>query len=92
MSRGHYVYILECSDQTYYTGYTISLARRLKLHQLGKASKYTRVRLPVNLVYSEKVEDRSAGLRREIEIKKLRRKQKEQLVKMGGQSEYSKEL
>lgn len=55
MNNDHYIYILECSDKTYYTGYTTNIDRRFKQHAEGKASKYTRGRLPVKLVYSEKL-------------------------------------
>ncbi len=74
------VYILECKDGTYYTGITNRLEKRLNLHQEGKASKYTRARLPVNLVYKEQVVDKSEALRREYAIKQLSRDQKIQLI------------
>ncbi len=48
-----YVYILECSDNSLYTGWTVNIDNRLKVHNEGKASKYTRARLPVKLVYLE---------------------------------------
>ncbi len=76
----HYVYILQCSDGTYYTGYTRDLAGRLKKHNEGKASRYTRGRLPVQYVYWEVAESHSQGLKREIIIKKMRRSAKEQLI------------
>jgi putative endonuclease len=76
----HYVYILECSDSTLYAGYTVDLEKRLKVHNQGKASKYTRVRLPVKLVYNEEFEDKSAALKREYQIKQLTRKKKEELI------------
>lgn len=92
VNNEHYVYILECADSSYYTGYTNCLEKRLIKHQTGKASKYTRARLPVRLVYFERVENKSFGLKREHKIKKLNRKQKETLVKEGADSEYSKKL
>ncbi|MXQ54492.1 GIY-YIG nuclease family protein [Shimazuella alba] len=74
------VYILECSDRTYYTGITNKLEARLKQHQLGKASKYTRSRLPIKLVYQEPALDKSHALRRELEVKSWSRTKKQQLI------------
>jgi putative endonuclease len=72
---GWCVYMLRCADGTLYTGCTSALSRRLLAHSRGSA-KYTRSRLPVELVYSEPVSDRSAALRREAALKKLSRPQK----------------
>ena len=66
---GYLVYILRCGDGTLYTGCTNDLPRRLQAHQSGRGAKYTRSRLPVELVYQEAVPDRSAALRREAAIK-----------------------
>mgnify|MGYP000451820612 CR=1 FL=1 len=60
---GYLVYILRCGDGTLYTGCTNDLPRRLQAHQSGRGAKYTRSRLPVELVYQEAVPDRSAALR-----------------------------
>lgn len=76
----HYVYILECSDSSLYAGYTIDLDKRLKVHNQGKGAKYTRVRLPVKLVYNEEFENKSDALKREYKIKQLTRKKKEELI------------
>jgi putative endonuclease len=76
-----YVYILECADNTLYAGYTNNLDNRLKVHNLGKGSKYTRARLPVKLVYSENAENKSDALKREYQIKQMTRKQKDELIK-----------
>ncbi len=76
----HYVYILKCSDDTYYTGYTTDLSGRLKKHNEGKASRYTRGRLPAEYVYWEEAESRSSALKREIDIKKMKRTAKEKLI------------
>lgn len=70
------LYILECRDGSLYTGVTIDMARRLRQHQLGKASRYTRSRLPVLLVYREFCPDRSAALRRELAVKAMSRSAK----------------
>jgi predicted GIY-YIG superfamily endonuclease len=75
-----FVYILLCADQTLYTGWTTDPPRRLIEHQAGKASKYTRCRLPVRMIYVETCENRSAALRREAAIKKLSKVQKQILV------------
>lgn len=72
----YYVYILICADGTYYTGYTTDLAGRLRKHNLGQASKYTRSRLPVELAYYEVLPDKSSALKREMAIKKLPRLEK----------------
>ena len=75
-----YVYILKCKDNTYYTGYTVNLDRRLEEHQLGLASKYTRGRTPVELVYWENMDTKSEAMQRECQIKKLDRTQKQSLI------------
>jgi putative endonuclease len=74
------VYILRCSDGSLYTGITDDLPKRLKAHTAGRASKYTRSRLPVRLVFSEPQRSKSAALKREAAIKRLRRAGKERLV------------
>ena len=74
------VYIVKCSDKTFYTGITNNIKLRLETHNLGKGAKYTKNRLPVILVYLEPVDDKSNALRREIEIKKLNRSQKINLI------------
>lgn len=76
----YFIYIVKCSDETYYTGYTTNIERRLKAHNEGKGAKYTRCRLPVELVYSETYEAKGDALRREYAIKQLTRKQKEKLI------------
>jgi predicted GIY-YIG superfamily endonuclease len=74
------VYLLSCRDGSLYTGITNDLPKRLKAHTAGRASKYTRSRLPVQLVYSEPQRSKSAALKREVAIKRLRRPEKERLV------------
>lgn len=76
----YYVYILKCRDKSLYTGITTDPKRRLKEHLKGKASKYTRARLPVKMVYLEKSTDRSHASIREAEVKKLTRSKKLDLV------------
>lgn len=77
----HYVYIVCCCDDTYYTGYTNDLDKRIQTHNEGKGAKYTKYRRPVTLVYHECFEDKSTALKREYQIKQLSRQQKEQLIK-----------
>ena len=74
------VYILRCGDGSLYTGCTNDLPRRLRAHQSGRGAKYTRSRLPVELVYQEPAADRSAALRREVAIKALTRGEKLALI------------
>ncbi len=76
-----FVYILLCADNTYYTGYTNNIEKRIKVHNAGKGSKYTRSRLPVKLAYLETMPSKSEALRREIAIKKLKHAEKKQLCK-----------
>ncbi|MCI8803325.1 MAG: GIY-YIG nuclease family protein [Oscillibacter sp.] len=74
------VYILRCGDGTLYTGCTNDLHRRLEAHRRGRGAKYTRSRLPVELVYQEAAADKSAALRREMAVKALTRTQKLALI------------
>ena len=72
----YWVYLLRCGDGSLYTGCTNDLSRRLRAHQSGRGAKYTRSRLPVELVYREPAADRSAALRREAAIKAMTRAEK----------------
>ena len=75
-----YVYILQCADGTLYTGITNDLDRRLKAHNAGTASKYTRVRRPVVMVYHEEIDTKGNALHRELQIKSMSRQQKMDLL------------
>ena len=75
-----YCYILECSDGTYYTGWSADPERRLREHNCGKGARYTRSRRPVRLVYVEELPDKSSALKRERAIKALSRTKKIQLI------------
>ena len=75
-----FVYLLRCADDSLYCGWTPDLDARLAKHQSGRASRYTRTRLPVELVWSVQVADRSAALREEWRIKRLPRAQKLRLI------------
>ena len=79
----NYVYILECCDNTLYTGWTNDLEKRIKVHSSGKGAKYTRGRLPVKLVYFEKFHDKRLAMKREYAIKQLSREEKLKLIKDG---------
>ena len=75
-----YVYMRRCGDGTLYTGVTDDVERRLAAHRAGKGAKYTRGRGPLELVYQEQVPDKSAALRREYQIKRLPKQEKEGLI------------
>ena len=75
------VYILECRDGSFYTGWTNDIDKRLKAHNAGTASKYTRGRTPVKLVYFESLTTREQALSREAQIKKLKKNDKLALIK-----------
>ncbi|BBK29161.1 GIY-YIG nuclease family protein [Staphylococcus arlettae] len=76
----HYIYIVKCSDGTLYTGYAKDIEQRIAKHNAGKGAKYTKVRRPVTLVYSEVFETKSAALKREYEIKTFSRQKKLQMI------------
>ena len=76
-----YVYVLRCGDGSLYTGWTNDLEQRLAAHQSGKGAKYTRGRLPIEMVYFEEMPDKSAAIKRENELKKLKKAEKELLIK-----------
>lgn len=67
----HYVYMVECADGSFYTGYTTDVERRVAEHNAGNGAAYTQPRTPVTLVYTEAFESRSAAMQREYEIKQL---------------------
>lgn len=74
------VYIVRCADSSLYTGIAKNVQERINLHNTGRGAKYTRSRLPVELVYSEPAEGRPAALRRELAIKRLQRDGKQELI------------
>jgi len=80
-TTGYFCYIVECADGSLYTGWTTDPERRVKEHNAGRGALYTRWRRPVSLKYLEEKTNRSAAQRREIEIKKLTRQKKLDLVK-----------
>ena len=79
----NYVYIVQCADATYYTGWTNDLKKRIEAHNAGKGAKYTKSRRPVQLVYYETYVTKSEAMAREYAIKQLSRQEKAQLIKAG---------
>jgi putative endonuclease len=82
----YYVYILRCTDGSYYTGWTTDVARRLREHNAGRGARYTRQRGPVELVYWETQPNRSSAMKRENQIKRQGRRIKERLVEENSSS------
>ena len=76
----NYVYMIRCKDGSLYTGWTNNLEKRFKNHCKGKGAKYTRGRGPLELVYYEVFEDKREAMRREYEIKQLKKSEKEKLI------------
>jgi len=76
----HYCYLVRCSDNTFYCGYTNNLDKRIAAHNNGKGAKYTKSRRPVTLVYSELYDNKSDAMKREWQIKQLTRQQKQKLI------------
>jgi predicted GIY-YIG superfamily endonuclease len=79
-----FVYMLRCADGSFYTGITTDVNRRCKQHNAGTASRYTRSRRPVRLVYQETQANRSQASKREAAIKALSRRQKESMIRLAG--------
>jgi predicted GIY-YIG superfamily endonuclease len=77
-----FVYVLRCADDSLYTGITNDVPRRCKQHNAGTASRYTRSRLPVELVYQEPQSSRSTALKRELAVKAMSRRKKELLIRL----------
>ncbi len=80
----NYTYILKCSDGSFYTGWTTDIERRLKEHNSGKGARYTRARLPVELVHFEVYETKSDAMKRECEIKGMSRRLKMEFILRSG--------
>ena len=79
----NYTYIVKCADGSYYTGWTNDLEKRIRTHNQGTGSKYTRSRLPVELVYYESFETMQEARSREWHIKQMTRQEKERLISAG---------
>lgn len=80
MSDSHFVYVIECSDGTLYTGYTTDVQDRIAKHNSGEGAKYTRGRTPVTLRHVERYETQSDAMSREYAIKQLSRSEKDELI------------
>ncbi len=76
----NYTYIVKCSDKTFYTGWTNDLKKRIEMHNSGKGAKYTKARLPVELVYYEVFDTKEEAMSREWHIKRLSRSEKQKLI------------
>ena len=76
----NYVYMIRCKDGSLYTGWTNNLEKRFKNHCKGKGAKYTRGRGPLELVYYEVFEEKKEAMKREYEIKQLKKSEKEKLI------------
>ena len=79
-NKTHFVYFLRCGDGSYYCGYSTDPVRRAAVHNSGKGAKYTRSRLPVELVYTETQPTREAALSREWHLKRLSHREKAELA------------
>ena len=86
----NWVYMLRCADGSLYTGWTNDLERRVQTHAAGCGAKYTRSRLPVELVYAESLPTKSEALRREAALKRLRRAEKLELIQNYGTDEKNR--
>ena len=81
MDHKAYMYVVECRDESYYTGYTTDVKRRLAVHNSGKGAKYTRARLPVKLIYVEGFASKEEAMSAEALFKRQTRLQKEHYLK-----------
>lgn len=77
----HYFYVLECSDNSLYAGYTNHLEKRVATHNAGKGAKYTKARCPVRCIYYETFETKQQAMRAEYAFKQLRRSDKIQYMR-----------
>ena len=80
MDHKAYMYVVECCDGTYYTGYTTDVKKRIAVHNSGKGAKYTRARLPVKLIYVEGFNSKGEAMSAEALLKRKKRPQKERLL------------
>ena len=80
MDHKAYMYVVECCDGSYYTGYTTDVKRRVAVHNSGKGAKYTRARLPVKLIYAEGFDSKEEAMSAEARLKRKKRPQKESFL------------
>lgn len=83
----HFMYVLECSDGTYYTGYTNDLEKRITVHNSGKGAKYTRARRPVHCIYFEEFDNKHDAMSAEYYFKKFTRQQKTNYITSRSETE-----
>ena len=83
MKESYFVYLLLCDDGSYYTGYTNNVASRFERHKKGYGARYTRLRRPEKVVHVEEFRTRRAAIRRELQIKSLNHREKQELVSSG---------
>ena len=81
----NYTYLLECSDHSFYCGWTNDLEKRIRAHNEGKGAKYTKSRRPVSLAYHETFQTKEEAMRREWEIKQMTRQQKLDMIRADGE-------
>jgi putative endonuclease len=86
-----YCYIVECSDGSFYTGWTVDVQRRVKEHNAGRGARYTRARRPVQLAYTEKLPSIRAAMHRERAIKRLSHDQKRDLIETNNKTDETQE-
>ena len=80
MDHKAYMYVVECCDGTYYTGYTTDVKKRIAVHNSGKGAKYTRARLPVKLIYAQGFDSKEEAMSAEALLKCKKRAQKERFL------------
>ena len=81
MDHKAYMYVVECRDGSYYTGYTTDIKRRIAVHNSGKGAKYTRTRLPVKLIYAEEFTSKAEAMSAEALFKQKNRLSKESYIR-----------
>ena len=80
MDHKAYMYVVECRDGSYYTGYTTDVKKRITVHNSGKGAKYTRARLPVKLIYAQGFDSKEEAMSAEGLLKRKKRAQKERFL------------
>ena len=91
-SPSFYLYVLECSDGTWYTGYTVDIEERMRLHNAGEGAKYTRSRRPVRLVAQAEFDTKHEAMSAEYRFKRLTRRHKERLVRRAASEPFAQVL
>ena len=87
-----FMYVVECSDETWYTGYTTDIVRRIRTHNAKKGAKYTRARVPVKLIYFEEYETKSEATSAESLFKKRTRRSKEEYILLNLNTEKKQKI